>query len=78
MKKTIEFPKDFIKTPHALGDGDHYRLYIDDEVRVSVIFGVSFYSNGINTYEMLDFREDEPQGYLTSEEINEHLKNNPF
>lgn len=77
MKKTFEFPKDFIKTPHPLGYGDHYKLYIGNEVKVSVIFGIG-YSNGIDTYEMFDFREDDPQGFLTADQINEHLKNNPF
>lgn len=77
MKKTIEFPKDFVEKNHP-HSGLHYTFSIDDKVYVSVLLGTAFYSNGVDTYEMWYFREDEPQGHLTINQINEHLKNNPF
>lgn len=40
----------------------------------SVIFGELFYSNGIDTYEIMTSEDDEPYGYCTVEEINEILK----
>ena len=51
----------------------------DGEVLISIVGGGSgLYGDGVRTFEMFDFREDEPQSYLLEDEINEHLKNNPF
>lgn len=75
--KTIKFPEDFEKKAHTMG-GDHYTYYENGEILVSVVLGKLFYSNGVDTYEMFDLREDEPKGYLTKKKINEHLQNNPF
>jgi hypothetical protein len=41
----------------------------------SIIFGTLFYSNGIDTYEIMTSDCDEPRGYQTKEEIEEILKN---
>ncbi len=46
------------------------RIELNDK-SISVIFGKSFYSNGIDTYEMFIYGEDEPRGCLTEDEITE-------
>ena len=75
--KTLKFPDDFTSEQHRFG-GIHYKYSLFNELKISIVFGRSFYSNGIDTYEMWDYREGDPQGYLSIEQINEHLKNNPF
>jgi hypothetical protein len=51
----------------------------DGKTIISVIGGgFGHYGDGVTTFEMYDFREEDPQGYLTVDEINEHLKQNPF
>ena len=75
--KSIKFPQDFNKKDHPMS-GNHYTYSKNGEVLVSVVLGRQFYSNGVDNYEMWDYREDEPQGYLTEEQINNHFKNNPF
>ena len=63
------------------GDEIPYQwTYSDDKgnILISIILGSLFYSNGKETYEMYDMRFDSPEGYLTVEEINIHLLNNPI
>ena len=80
--KNIKFPQDFSKEDHPISisypNTLQFKYPKDGDTVISVIFGYPFYSNGVDTYEMYDFREDEPQGYLTIDQINEHLKNNPL
>ena len=45
----------------------------DDGVSFSIIFGKSFYSNGIDTYEVLKSTEDEPVGPLTKQEVEDYI-----
>jgi hypothetical protein len=77
---TIMFPRDFQKKIHpAIYNVTQWIYSKDGKVLVSIVGGdSSFHGDGIRTFEMFDFREDEPQGYLLEDEINEHLKNNPF
>lgn len=77
---TIMFPHDFQKRIHPVIPGAAQWVYIKDgEVQISIVGGGSgLYGDGVRTFEMFDFREDEPQSYLLEDEINEHLKNNPF
>jgi hypothetical protein len=70
----ITFPEDFKKVAHPVIKGATRWLYKE----ISVIGGAGVYGDGINTFEMWDFRQDEPQPYLTKEEINLHLQNNPI
>ena len=84
MKTIIKFPKDFKNKPHAavLGATQWTVGTLDkpDEIIISIVGGIDsgLYGNGITSFEMWDFREEEPKGWLTIEEINEHLKNNPI
>jgi hypothetical protein len=77
---TIMFPYDFQKRIHPVIPGAAQWVYIKDgEVQISIVGGgLGLYGDGVRTFEMFDFREDEPQSYLLEDEINEHLKNNPF
>lgn len=47
-------------------------------ITLSVLFGSSFYSNGIDTYEAMEVKSDkqdcEPEAYLTKEEVTEYMK----
>lgn len=77
MKKQIEFPGDFKERPHpiSISGGKQYAYPDFDQIKISIIIGNMFYSNGIDTYEMFDMeKQDEPQGYMTVDDINEYLK----
>lgn len=76
--KIIKFPQDFKFRTHPIGVGAQFCYPDFDNAEVSVVIGDMFYSNGVDTYEMFDFREDDPQGWLTVDDINEHLLKNPF
>jgi hypothetical protein len=69
-----KFPEDFREVAHPIKGA---RRWIFEEISV-VGGGVGIYGDGINTFEMWDFREPQPQGYLTKEEINLHLQDNPL
>jgi len=77
---TIMFPRDFQKKIHpAIYNVTQWIYSKDDKVLVSIVGGgLGINGDGIRTFEMWDFRDDEPKGYLLEDEINEHLKNNPF
>lgn len=78
---TPVFPQDFNVKAHPVVPGaTHWTYPTSGDTVISVVGGGDFglYGDGINTFEMYDFRESEPQGYLTSDEINEHLVNNPI
>jgi hypothetical protein len=79
-KSTPIFPDDFTYKSHRIVPGaSQWTLKDnDDDVVISVVGGSGLYGDGVNTFEMYDFREDEPQGYLSEDEINEHLKANPL
>ena len=79
MKESFTFPDDFIKTPHSVIPGAVQWLATipsDDGIhQISVVGGgFGLYGDGISTFEMWDIdHADEPQGYLTKEQINEYL-----
>lgn len=69
------FPNDFEELAHPVIKGAKRWIFKE----ISVIGGATgIYGDGINTFEMWDYRQDEPQPYLTKEEINLHLQNNPL
>jgi hypothetical protein len=75
------FPDSFERNAHGviLGATQWTLKGNDGNVIISVVGGGSgLYGDGVKTFEMYDFREDEPQGYLLEDEINEHLKANPL
>lgn len=80
--KNIKFPQDFSKEDHYIScfypNTLQFKYPKTGETVISIVFGYPFYSNGVDTYEMYDFRENEPQCYLTIDQINEYLKNNPI
>lgn len=81
MKKVIEFPKDFKRAKHQLiDDAWHWQYKIDDQQIISITGGAHMYGDGFSTFEMWDRRNDDdgPIGYLTREEINRHLEDNPI
>lgn len=54
--------------------GIQYLLKNGENVKISILFGNAFYSNGIDTYEIWDYQyHEDPQGRWTKLEINAHL-----
>lgn len=80
MKPTLKFPQDFRKRTHpTLPNAVQWVWPTTGRIGISIVGGHSgLYGNGVTTFEMYDLRQEGPQGYLTKEQINEHLKNNPF
>jgi hypothetical protein len=76
----MKFPEDFISKKHAvIPNAKQWVLEKDNKTVISIVGGSpSTYGNGVTTFEMYDFREGEPQGYLTKDAINKHLQDNPF
>lgn len=74
------FPKDFLCGQHPVVPGAIQWTYpTSDGTVISIVGGgMGLYGDGIKTFEMYDFRESEPRGYLTIEEINQHLTENPI
>jgi hypothetical protein len=54
-------------------------IEFDNGIKLSVIIGKCFYSNGIDTYEAMEINGTktglEPQGYLTVDELNKFMSN---
>lgn len=76
-----KFPEDFKKRMHpVVPGGTQWQLLNDEgECIISVVGGgMGVHGDGVTSFEMYDFREDGPRGYLDAEEINEHLKANPL
>lgn len=75
-----KFPDDFEEKDHEnIPGATQWILKKNGEVAVSVVGGGrGLYGNGITTFEMWDFRDNEPKGYLSKEEINKHLESNPL
>ena len=74
---TLTFPEDFVKVTHLLGGVQ----WLDnrESTNFSIVGGAKgSYGDGIRTFEMWDYREEGPRGYLTTEQINKHLKDNPI
>lgn len=77
----IKFPDSFSKRahPNVPGATQWKLLNDDDETIISIVGGgLGLYGDGVKTFEMYDFREDGPQGYLSTDEINKHLDENPI
>ena len=77
----IKFPDSFTKQTHPVVPGaTQWKLFNnDDEVIISIVGGGhGLYGDGVKTFEMYDFREGDVQGYLSTDEINKHLAENPI
>ena len=71
----MKFPEDFtVKNHQIVQNAKQWLLKKDNEIIISIVGG----GNGIDTFEMWDYREDQPRGYLIKDEINTHLQNNPI
>lgn len=76
----MKFPEDFEKRKHAVIPGaKQWVLKYKNDVIISVVGGSRLaYGNGINTFEMYDMRQEGPQGYLSIDQINDHIKKYPI
>lgn len=77
----LKFPDSFSKQTHSVVSGaTQWKLYNnDDEAIISIVGGGhGLYGDGVKTFEMYDFRESDVQGYLSADEINMHLAENPI
>lgn len=76
----VKFPEDFKVQTHSIVPNAMMATYPKEgEVVISIVGGgTGLYGNGITTFEMWDFREEQPKGYLSVEEINLHLEQNPI
>lgn len=60
--------------------GSAQAIWVVGDVRISIVFGEMFYSNGVNTYEVMITEglddnpvSDEPLGYLTKGEVEDFI-----
>lgn len=64
----LGFMKEMLDAKQAVIEFDNGR-------KLSVIFGQTFYSDGVSTYEAMEIDADnKPKGYLTSEEVSDYMK----
>lgn len=56
----------------------HAKIEFKNGIKLSVVFGSVFYSNGVDTYECMvvkgSVKENEPRGDLTEDEVTEYMK----
>ena len=80
------FPDDFEKKPHMISEwpeaGQNWQWLLCDahgSQLVSVVGGDfhGLWGDGIETFEMWDFSEEDPRPHLTAEDINNHLRSKP-
>jgi len=86
----MKFPESFEERVHPVVPGATQWLYfipdnhpnpelIAGQTIISIVGGGhGLHGDGVDTFEMWDFREDNPHGYLTAEEINQHLQDHPL
>jgi len=72
----MKFPDDFKKAAHPVIPGAvQYKATKKCGTVISIIGGgVGLYGDGVTTFEMWDFSEDDPRGYMTVKDINEYLE----
>lgn len=81
MATTITFPESFEQKLHSVVPGATQWLIKDSKGKntISIVGGgFGLHGDGVKTFEMYDFREDNPQGYLSKEDINNHLESHPI
>lgn len=77
----MRFPEDFIEREHHIIGTKKWVVLIGHQVVISVFGGrFGIMGDGIKTFELHDsrFASTGYFGYLTVDEINEHLINNPL
>lgn len=72
----VTFPESFqISEHHVVPGATQWTFIKPNGNNISIVGGgFGLYGDGINTFEMYDFDEDEPRGYMTKEEINDYLR----
>jgi hypothetical protein len=80
--RILKFPEDFTGKPHRVVPGAYQWLFEynnDTDEMISIVGGGSgLYGDGITTFEMWDTKNmDEPQGYMTTDDINQWLNDHP-
>ena len=55
--------------------GSKQAIYTNGYITISVLIGKMFYSNGIDTYEVMSTKDEEPTGYLSKQEVEDHINN---
>jgi hypothetical protein len=79
IKKYLIFPYDFERTAHKVVPGGTQWLWKNDDITISIVGGgQGLMGDGVVSFEMWDFREDDVRGYLNLKEINKHLKKFPI
>ncbi len=70
------FPDDFTSKAHEEVPGaTQWLADKPDGVQISIVGGGKYlYGDGITTFEMCYFDEDNPKRFLTKEDINEYIK----
>lgn len=72
MKK---FPQDFKKVKHnVIRNATRWVLHENGRIVLSVIGGgLGVMGDGVDTFEMMDFRDGEVYGHITADEINKYI-----
>lgn len=73
----MQFPKDFKKKKHPIvKDSYQWLLHDANGIVIISIIGGGFgqYGDGKTTFEMFDFSEENPRGYMSKQDINAYLK----
>ena len=79
IQEPIRFPEDFSESAHPNVPGaTRWKYPKTGDTIISIVGGAyGLHGDGVVTFEMYDFREDDPWDYLTKEEINAHLEDHP-
>ena len=75
----IKFPQDFEKIPHpVIPTATQWSYTKPNGTTISIVGGgFGLYGDGINDFEMFDFDEEGPRGYMSIDEINNYLSTIP-
>lgn len=81
--RTLKFPEDFTKNPHRVIPGATQWLFEYNNETTDMISivggGFGLHGDGVRTFEMWDTKNmHDPQGYMTTEEIQEWLDEHPM
>ena len=81
--RTLKFPEDFTKKIHRVIPGATQWLFEynnDTNEMISIVGGgFGLHGDGVRTFEMWDTKNMyDPQGYMTTEEIQEWLDEHPM
>jgi hypothetical protein len=77
---SIKFPQDYDTRDHKYYKGSTEYLLRNDDGKpvISVVGGNGAHGDGVNTFELWDFREFKPINNLTIEQVNQYVKDHPI